>query len=317
MAVLRDIFPDKPSTELESALRNAETVDEAASSLSQGVDVKDKAQVLGSLKEVLDVKDKAQDPGSLKEALEIAANDLYGSSHCTADKQKLRINVRRKKVWDNTLQIFKSLTKSEFGSPICVRFVGEEAVDLGGPKREFFSILFQSLEQQRIVVGNSSCLTFSHDVIAYDEREYEICGNLVALSLLNGCSGSHNFSSSLVNYILHPDRDFTKCEVEEIPEPEMRSKLMEIAQVCEEREFKDKVLFLEERFDAGFNKASVSLEDKEKLLQALAYHYIISTCHDEITQFKKGLSFGGVLSILQKFPREAVLELTDSRESEP
>lgn len=66
--------------------------------------------------------------------------------------------------------MFKSPTKSELGSPISVRFVGEEAVDLGSLQREFFSILFQALEQQRIVVGNSYSVTFSHNVIAYDHR---------------------------------------------------------------------------------------------------------------------------------------------------
>ena len=165
-------------------------------------------------------------------------------------------------------------------------------MDLGGPKREYLSLLFQKLDQQRITVGGPSCLTFSHDVLALEEGEYEMCGTL-ALSLLNGCSGPHNFAPSLFNYMLQPDRDFDKCNLKELPDPTIRNKLCEIAEACEETEFKSKVLFLEERFDAGFNKASVSLEDKEKLLQAVAHHYIINTCHEEITQFKKGLSFGG------------------------
>ena len=76
MAALRDIFPDKPSMELESALKNAETVDEAASSPAA-------------------VEDKAQVPGNLKEALEMAAHQLYGDSHSTVDKDKFRVNVRR------------------------------------------------------------------------------------------------------------------------------------------------------------------------------------------------------------------------------
>ena len=75
------------------------------------------------------------------------------------------------------------------------------------------------------------------------------------------------------------------------------------------------MLALEERFDAGFNKAVVSFGDKEKLLQTIAYHYIINTCHDEILQFKEGLSFGGVLDVLKRFPLEAFKELTDSKEA--
>ena len=81
-------------------------------------------------------------------------------------------------------------------------------MDLGGPKREFFSLLFQGLEQQRIVIGSSPCLTFSHDILAYDRKEYEVCGVLVALSLLNRCSGPHNICPSLAQYILHEGKQF-------------------------------------------------------------------------------------------------------------
>lgn len=188
-------------------------------------------------------------------------------------------------------------------------------MDLGGPKREFFSLLFQCLEQQRIVIGSSPCLTFSHDILAYDRKEYEVCGVLVALSLLNGCSGPHNFCPSLVQYILHEDKQFCKFEIREIPDPDIRRKCEEIEGTSEEKDFRGKVLDLEERFDAGFNKASVSFGDKEKLLQTIAYHYVINTCHDEILQFKEGLSFGGVLDVLKRFPLEAFKELTDSKEA--
>lgn len=81
--------------------------------------------------------------------------------------------------------------------------------------------------------------------------------------------------------------------------------------MSEEKDFRVKVLALEERFDAGFNKASVSFGDKEKLLQTIAYHYVIHNCHDEILQFKEGLSFGGVLDVLQRFPLEAIITPED------
>lgn len=256
---------------------------------------------------------KPQEPNTLTEALKVAAKKMYGSSD-GADKNRFRISVRRRKVWEDTFEIC-DICKSDFNLPLNIRFTGEEAVDLGGPKREFFSLLFQCLEQQRIVIGSSPCLTFSHDILAYDRKEYEVCGVLVALSLLNGCSGPHNFCPSLVQYILHEDKQFCKFEIREIPDPDIRRKCEEIEGTSEEKDFRGKVLDLEERFDAGFNKASVSFGDKEKLLQTIAYHYVINTCHDEILQFKEGLSFGGVLDVLKRFPLEAFKELTDSKEA--
>lgn len=256
---------------------------------------------------------KPQAPNTLTEGLKLAAKKVYGSSD-GADKNRFRISVRRRKVWEDTYKMF-DICKSDYNLPLNIRFTGEEAVDLGGPKREFFSLLFQGLEQQRIVIGSSPCLTFSHDILAYDRKEYEVCGVLVALSLLNGCSGPHNFCPSLVQYILHEDKQFCKFEIREIPDPNIRRKCEEIEATSEEKDFREKVLALEERFDAGFNKASVSFGDKDKLLQTIAYHYVINTCHDEILQFKEGLSFGGVLDVLQRFPKEAFKELTDGNEA--
>ena len=114
---------------------------------------------------------------------------------------------------------------------------------------------------------------------------------------------------------MHEEKQFFKFEIREIPDPEIRRKCEEIVGKTEEKDFKEKVSALEERFDAGFNKASVSLGDKDKFLQTIAYHYVINTCHDEILQFKEGLSFGGVLDVLQRFPREAFKELTDGIEA--
>ena len=96
----------------------------------------------------------------------------------------------------DTFEIVRGQYKSDFYLPLTVRFTGEEAIDLGGPTREFFSVLFQGLEQQRIVAGSSPFLTFSHDILTYERKEYEIFVVLVGLSLLNGCSGPHNLSPS-------------------------------------------------------------------------------------------------------------------------
>ena len=164
------------------------------------------------------------------------------------------------------------------------------------------------------MTGSSPYLTFSHDVLAYDAKEYEILGVLVALSLLNGCSAPHNFSPSLAQYIIHQDKQFCAFNTEEIPNLDIRNKCKEIKETSEKKGYNEKVLALDERFDAGFNKASVSFDDKEKLLQTIAYHYVINTCQDEILQFKDGLSFGGVLNVLQRFPKESIAELTDSTE---
>jgi len=102
--------------------------------------------------------------------------------------------------------------------------------------------------------------------LAYNRKEYELCGVLVTLSLRNGCSGSHDFCPSLGQYISHEDKQFCKFEIREIPDADIRCKCEEIEGTSKEKDFREKMLVLQERFDAGFNKASVSFGDRKKLL---------------------------------------------------
>lgn len=144
------------------------------------------------------------------------------------DKNTLRINVRRGKVWNDTFELLEATISQILIYQGMLRITGEEAVDLGDPRREFFSVLFRDLEQQRIVASSRPCLTFSRDILAYEGKEYEICGVLVVLSLLNGCSGRHNLSPSLVQYILHEEKQFCKFKIGEIPNSVTRSKCQEL-----------------------------------------------------------------------------------------
>ena len=79
-------------------------------------------------------------------------------------------------MWSDTFEIVRGQDKSDFYLPLNVRFTGEEAVDLGGPTREFFSVLFQGLEQQRIVAGSSPFLTFSMISLPMKEKSMKYLG---------------------------------------------------------------------------------------------------------------------------------------------
>jgi len=62
--------------------------------------------------------------------------------------------LQKENVWKDTFEIW-DICKSYFNLPLKIRFTGKQAVDLGGPKIEFFSLFFQGLQQQRIVISSS------------------------------------------------------------------------------------------------------------------------------------------------------------------
>ena len=53
----------------------------------------------------------------------------------------LRIKVRRQAVWEDTRIKFSRVQDEDLRKPVKVQFIGEPAIDNGGPSREFFSLM--------------------------------------------------------------------------------------------------------------------------------------------------------------------------------
>ena len=71
----------------------------------------------------------------------------------------LSVIISHKAIMQSTLRTIERKTFS-FMKPVNVRFAGEEAVDAGGPRREFFRLLMASLGASAVFHGS----WFSHDL---------------------------------------------------------------------------------------------------------------------------------------------------------
>lgn len=96
------------------------------------------------------------------------------------------------------------------------------------------------------------------------------------------------------------------CSIDDIPDIEVRDKLMEIKECADADSFNTCVNSFIERYDFGYNKFKPTFEEKEELTKTIAHHFIISSRLEEIQSFQKGLSCGGVLEIIQKYPNEGI-----------
>lgn len=72
-----------------------------------------------------------------------------------------------------------------FVKPVHVSFSGEEAVDAGGPRREYFRLLMSLLKNLGIFQES----WFSHDLHLLRCKKYEFGGKLVSWSVLQGGLG--------------------------------------------------------------------------------------------------------------------------------
>ena len=135
----------------------------------------------------------------------------------------------------------------------------------------------------------------------------ELFGKLVAVALVNGCPGPHFFCPLLAGYLLDVEK---KPTLDEIPKDcEFLGQIRKVSESCDEESFAHAVNGFPERFDMGYTKAVVKLQDKDELVSACIKHVVISIVAEEIYSFKKGLSQFGVLESLRKFPESGILLL--------
>lgn len=87
----------------------------------------------------------------------------YSWSHCcdqsarkerAGEDQMQVVRVRRRHIWKDAL---RALSKAHFlaGVLLSVHFIGEEAADMGGPRREFLRLLMRSLATESGVLAGS------------------------------------------------------------------------------------------------------------------------------------------------------------------
>lgn len=80
--------------------------------------------------------------------------------------------------------------------------MGEEAVDDGGPQREFLSLVLQEIAaSSNILQGPPNSRFLLHNVQALVARKFFYAGMLVAVSLASGRPGLPCLSEAVYNYL--------------------------------------------------------------------------------------------------------------------
>ena len=114
-----------------------------------------------------------------------------------------RVTVRRKHIWRDAI---RAMSRPTFDPCKCVQvtFIGEEAVDGGGPRCEFFALALQELaDDSSIFQGPPHGRFFLHNVQALASRKYFYAGMLVAVSLANGGPGLPCLAEAVYAYLCY------------------------------------------------------------------------------------------------------------------
>ena len=120
-----------------------------------------------------------------------------------------------------------------------IEFVGEEAVDEGGPLREIFSLVFEDA-QKHIMTGGNNGFTFLHGMRKLADGQIFRFGQLIALSLLHGCPRPRKLIESVVRHMLEfqsfaVPSIYNHCSINTVPDFELQTQHTEINN-CESEE---------------------------------------------------------------------------------
>lgn len=144
------------------------------------------------------------------------------------DEDVQRIHVRRSHIYDDSVRQFvkDSFNVSKF---LKVKFIGESAVDDGGPRREYFQLLTKSIAtNSALFQGWPDHVIPVHNLEALESNKFYIAGKMIATSLVQGGQPPVYFASAVADYLVFKTVKSQVC-LEDIPDYEVR---MSLEKVC-------------------------------------------------------------------------------------
>lgn len=136
-----------------------------------------------------------------------------------------RVIVRRKKLWEDALARFQA--GIDFSKYIRVIFVGEPAVDDGGPLREFLRLLMGAIATNNLYFeGEKSLRIPACNMKGLENNVYHHIGEMISVSLIHGGPAPIFLAPCVVDYMIYGIK--LKSNVSEVPNSKIREKLEEV-----------------------------------------------------------------------------------------
>lgn len=114
-----------------------------------------------------------------------------------------RLTVNRSSILSDSVSIFKQRS-FDFRKPLKITFEGEPAIDGGGPKREYFTLVLRQLlspsASPRLFEGRGNVFVPMHNSDALRSNLYKVAGRIVATSIIHGGPGLPVFPRGLYIY---------------------------------------------------------------------------------------------------------------------
>lgn len=145
------------------------------------------------------------------------------------EEDKSRLIIRRKHLFADAFHKFR--TGIDLNKHLSITFVGEAAVDTGGPLREFLRLLNLSMfRNNTLFCGTETSRVPTHNLVELEKRSYFFIGACIALSFIHGGPPPRCFSSAVADYIVYGIQS-VKVTPDDIPDNTMKDKVLKVTQL--------------------------------------------------------------------------------------
>ena len=230
------------------------------------------------------------------------------SSKALSQEESVRVKVRRTSVWEDAKRKLKRFNAECWSKSLSVQFVGESAVDEGGPKREFTALVHSMVQKSKMFEGGLHERCFSNNFSALKEEDYKLYGKFCAWTLLQGCPAPSFFAPPVVDYIIFGTLEKVESCADYIPQscPYICDFLTKLSKVNNDEQLREICDHnIEILLDVGYTKPKMALEDKDDIIKSLVWKTAIGNSMLAISQFVDGISMFGFLDVIRKYPEEA------------
>ncbi|XP_013855982.1 uncharacterized protein LOC106511791 [Austrofundulus limnaeus] len=235
----------------------------------------------------------------VKDILEDLSKKIDNGMNC-------KFNVNRSAVLDGAIRGFKRVTYNPHFS-MNVKFSddfgrNEEAVDLGGPRREFLRLLIDALSISPMFEGPDDCKNLAMNSTALREDKYFMAGRAIAVSLVHG-GPAPRFLSPVLFSCLVGGPNAACPTLKDITDAELHEKLKKVSEslTVEELQRATDPLF-DYMASAGCIRRLTTIRDRDLLLHDLLMFHVVHRVQGPFQRFEEGLKTLGVLDAVKQHP---------------
>eukprot|EP00112_Aurelia_sp_Birch-Aquarium-sp1_P024189 Seg752.11 transcript_id=Seg752.11/GoldUCD/mRNA.D3Y31 product="tRNA uracil-O 2-methyltransferase" protein_id=Seg752.11/GoldUCD/D3Y31 len=285
---LREMFPTRPVSDIEEALSSSATLESAVDDLLTGDS--------GGPSNVNETVDEVDDP--------MADMEEYFEAKLTGLPQVLEVD--RTNFWQLAFAFYKKIC--DHSRPFRVKFLGEEGIDAGGPRKEFFQLLANKIASIEVSLfeGNPSGLLPVMKGSALRLGHLKIAGKIIAHSIANGGVGFPFLAEPIYSYLVTESEEdsLPLCTIAMVSDTEARDIIQKIADVTDATEFDNlssdpEVIDYSQR--CGWTSL-LSYNKRENLVATMLLFEIIWKRHTAINQLAEGLKKNDILTLIRKNP---------------